>query len=114
MEEYGGCFVEEEEDFVYVYTNYTDWQLRRNPIIYHTAVEATEAIDNGFIQPTEAEPSGIVGRVPKAVKDTKTGTVYYSKAEAGRAVAAEYGLDPTSIFVWYEVLKLDPKRFVLE
>jgi len=46
------------------------------------------------------------------VKDTKTGVVYKSKASAGMAVAAEYGLDSKNHFVWYEVIKKDPKRFV--
>ncbi len=45
------------------------------------------------------------------VKDTKTGIVYPSKSKAGMAVAAEYNL-PISTFVWYEVIKKDPKRFV--
>lgn len=46
------------------------------------------------------------------VKDTKTGVAYQSKAKAGMAVAAEYGLDPMNHFAWYEVIKKDPKRFV--
>ncbi len=53
------------------------------------------------------------GRQPaKPQKDTKTGITYTSKAKAGMAVAAEYGLDPTETFVWYQVIKTDPKRFV--
>lgn len=43
--------------------------------------------------------------------DTKTGKVYHSKAAAGMAVAPEYGLVVNN-FVWYEVIKLAPKRFV--
>jgi len=52
------------------------------------------------------------------VKDTKTGIVYQSKASAGMAVAADYGLSATkpdgtkNSFVWYEVIKQDPKRFI--
>lgn len=46
------------------------------------------------------------------VKDTKTGVVYPSKARAGMAVAAEYDLDPTNHFVWYDVIKRSPERFV--
>lgn len=46
------------------------------------------------------------------MKDTKTGMVYRSKAAAGMGVAAEYGLDSKNHFVWYEVIKKDPKRFV--
>ena len=51
-------------------------------------------------------------RTAQPQKDTKTGTVYQSKAKAGMAVAAEYGLDATETFIWYEVIKKDPKRFV--
>jgi len=48
----------------------------------------------------------------KPQKDTKTGILYKSKAAAGMAVATEYNLDPTETFVWYEVIKKDPARFV--
>lgn len=48
----------------------------------------------------------------KPQKDTKTGIVYRSKAAAGMAVAAEYGLDSTETFIWYELIKKDPGRFV--
>lgn len=48
----------------------------------------------------------------KPQKDTKTGVVYKSKSSAGMAVAAEYGLDPTETFIWYEVIKKAPDRFV--
>ncbi len=51
-------------------------------------------------------------RVAQPVKDTKTGVTYGSKASAGMAVAAEYGFDPKNHFVWYEVIKKDPDRFV--
>ena len=53
-----------------------------------------------------------VKRVAQPVKDTKTGVRYGSKASAGMAVAAEYGLDPKNHFIWYEVIKKDPDRFV--
>ena len=45
-------------------------------------------------------------------KDTKTGQEYASKSKAGKAVAAEYGLDPNDSFVWYQVVRADPGRFV--
>lgn len=45
-------------------------------------------------------------------KDTKTGVEYRSKCAAGAAVAAEYGLDPTNTYIWYEVIKRDPDRFI--
>jgi len=53
-----------------------------------------------------------VKRVAQPVKDTKTGVMYGSKASAGMAVAAEYGFDPKNHFIWYEVIKKDPDRFV--
>ncbi len=51
-------------------------------------------------------------RAAQPVKDTHTGKVYGSKASAGMSVAAEYGLDPKNHFIWYEVIKKDPERFV--
>lgn len=48
----------------------------------------------------------------KPQKDTRTGVMYKSKASAGMAVAAEFGLDPTETFIWYEVIKKAPDRFV--
>jgi len=51
-------------------------------------------------------------RVAQPVKDTKTGVTYGSKAKAGMAVAEEYGLDSKNHFIWYSVIKQDPKRFV--
>ncbi len=51
-------------------------------------------------------------RVAQPQKDTTTGLVYTSKAKAGMAVATEYGLDPTETFIWYEVIKKAPTRFV--
>lgn len=53
------------------------------------------------------------GRRPaQPVRDKNTGIVYGSKAKAGMAVAAEYGLDPKNHFIWYEVIKKAPDRFV--
>ena len=51
-------------------------------------------------------------RVAQPVKDTTTGITYGSKAKAGMAVAAEYGIDPKNHFAWYEVIKKSPDRFV--
>lgn len=45
-------------------------------------------------------------------KDTKTGTVYPSKAAAAKATAAEYGLDPADSMAWYTIIARDPERFV--
>ena len=46
------------------------------------------------------------------VRDTKTGIVYQSKYAAGRAVAAEYGIDPESEFIYYRINGADKERFV--
>lgn len=67
-----------------------------------------------------ATPAGaqVIEGVKKRVKmkarpvvDTKTHMQYRSKAAAGMAVAAEYGLDSTDTWVWYAVIKKDPTRF---
>jgi len=43
--------------------------------------------------------------------DTKTGIQYKSHYAAGKATAAEYGLDPTDTRVWFAIIKRDPTRF---
>lgn len=58
------------------------------------------------------EKKAKVRKAAQPQKDTKTGIIYSSKAKAGMAVAADYGLDPTETFIWYAVIKKDPKRFV--
>ena len=45
------------------------------------------------------------------VKDKNSGTLYDSKSKAGKALAAEFGLDPNDGFVWYRIVKLSPDRF---
>ncbi len=45
------------------------------------------------------------------VKDKQTGEFYGSKSKAGKAVAAEFGLDPDNNFVWYQIVKQAPERF---
>lgn len=59
----------------------------------------------------KAEGATKARKKAKPQKDTKTGIVYRSKASAGMAVAAEYGLDATETFIWYQVIKADPDRF---
>lgn len=58
--------------------------------------------------------SGLFGgkRTKTAIKDTKTGTVYASKAQMGKRVAAEFGLDPGNNFVYYQIITKAPDRFV--
>ena len=45
------------------------------------------------------------------VKDRNSGTTYDSKSKAGKALAAEFGLDPNDNFVWYRIVKISPDRF---
>lgn len=45
-----------------------------------------------------------------AVKDTKTNIVYPSKFAAGKALAAEFGLDPLNNFAYYQIIKAAPDR----
>jgi len=50
---------------------------------------------------------------PTSVRDTKTGKIYQSRAEAGRSLAVEFGLDSTDRLVWYAILaKTQFGRFV--
>lgn len=54
---------------------------------------------------TTQKTNGRGGRhAPQHVLDTKTNKVYRTKAEAGMAVAPEYGLTVHN-FVWYELVK---------
>ncbi|MSQ31693.1 MAG: hypothetical protein EXR59_00415 [Dehalococcoidia bacterium] len=49
----------------------------------------------------------------KKTKDTKTGNIYNSRAEAGQAIAPELGLDPNKDGIWFEVASQCPLgRFV--
>ena len=46
---------------------------------------------------------------PKRTRDGGTGIEYASKNQAGRAVAAEFGLNPPyENFVWFRVLRIAP------
>jgi hypothetical protein len=62
---------------------------------------------------TDDKPKKILGgkRKAVAVADLKTGEVYPSKSKPGKALAAEFGLDPSDSFVWYKVVKKAPERF---
>ncbi len=61
----------------------------------------------------EDKPKKILGGKRKAVAiaDLKTGEVYPSKSKAGKALAAEFGLDPNDSFVWYKIVKKAPERY---
>lgn len=57
--------------------------------------------------------TGLFGgkRTKTAIKDTTTGTIYPSKANLGKKLAAEFGLDPGNSFVYYQVILKAPDRF---
>ena len=60
---------------------------------------------NQLLQNGTQKKNGRGGRhAPQHVLDLKTGKVYRTKAEAGMAVAPEYGLKVHN-FVWYELVK---------
>lgn len=73
--------------------------------------QRTLATPAGTYVAQQAEKKKRVKMRAKPVLDTKTNIQYKSKASAGMAVAAEYGLDPTDTWVWYGVIKADPSRF---
>jgi hypothetical protein len=51
-------------------------------------------------------------RVGTPVRDTKTGVIYRSKYQAGKALAAEAGANLTDRFAWYKLISQFPGRFV--
>ncbi len=61
-------------------------------------------------------PGLFIDNKPKPVKDTKTGIVYRSKCQAGKALALEFDLDPDYRLVWYQIFpilqKSYPKRVI--
>jgi len=58
----------------------------------------------------KAKFGGKRGATP--TKDTQTGLLYESKSAVGKALAAENELDPDDHYVWYELIKKFPERFV--
>jgi len=77
-------------------------------------VEEIQVSDQAVETPEVEKTAQKFGGRRKAVRvrDTTTGVVYASKSKAGKAVAAELGLDPDNAFVWYQVVKKAPDRFV--
>ena len=57
--------------------------------------------------------SGLFGgkRKKTAIRDTKTGTIFASKAQLGKKLAGEFGLDPGNNFVYYQIIAKAPERF---
>lgn len=61
--------------------------------------------------------TGLFGgkRTKTAIKDTKTGNIYPSKARLGKELAGKgdfEGLDPGNNFVYYQIIAKAPERFV--
>ena len=61
--------------------------------------------------------AGLFGgkRTKTAIKDTKTGTVYPSKARLGKELAGKEGfegIDPGNNFAYYQIIAKAPDRFV--
>ena len=69
-----------------------------------------EGLEKTAVKKTTQRFGGEHGR--KAVKDTKTGTIYPSKFASGKALALEYELDPFDTKVYYQIMKKDPERLV--
>ena len=64
---------------------------------------------------TVKKASGLFGgkRTKTAVKDTKTGTIYPSKAATAKALYKEVeNGDPGDHFLWYKLIAAFPERFV--
>jgi hypothetical protein len=51
-------------------------------------------------------------RVRSPIRDTKTGAIYPSKYQTGKALAAEAGTNSTDRFAWYKLISRFPERFV--
>jgi len=69
----------------------------------------------GKIEKTAVKKStGLFGgkREKTAIRDTKTGKIYPSKAAVGKALAGEFELDPLDHFSWYKIISKAPDRFV--
>jgi len=93
-----------------------------------TRLEALEEVVGELIDKVEAQAkeldtlkrtavkksSGLFGgkREKTAIKDTKTGTVYPSKASVGKALADEADTSPADHFAWYKLQAKFPERFV--
>jgi len=66
------------------------------------------------LEKNTGKKSGLFGgkRKRTAIRDTKTGKIYVSKASCAKNVAGEYKLDPLDSFAWYKIQAQDPERFV--
>jgi len=82
-----------------------------------TLIDSVEALTKRIdaLEKTSVKKSaGLFGgkREKTAIKDTKTGTIYPSKASVGKNLAGEFKLDVTDNFAWYKIISQAPDRFV--
>lgn len=82
-----------------------------------TLIDKVEELTNRIktLESTSVKKSaGLFGgkREKTAIKDTKTGKIYPSKASVGKNLAGEYKLDVTDNFAWYKIISQAPDRFV--
>jgi hypothetical protein len=85
--------------------------------VVNTLLNKVEELSNeieSLKKTTVKKSTGLFGgkREKTAIKDTKTGKVYPSKAAVGRNLASEFGLDITDNFAWYKIQLRAPDRFV--
>jgi len=75
--------------------------------------ELTKKIES--LEKTSVKKSaGLFGgkREKTAIKDTKTGKIYPSKASVGKNLAKEFNLDINDNFAWYKIISQAPERFI--
>lgn len=82
-----------------------------------TLIDTVEALSKKVdaLEKTSVKKSaGLFGgkREKTAIKDTKTGTIYPSKAAVGKHLATEFGTVITDNFAWYKITAQAPDRFV--
>ncbi len=73
-------------------------------------VERMDKLEKSAITKPKGLFGGKRGRI--AIKDTKTGTIYVSKAAVGKSLASEADTDPLDHFAWYKLQAKFPDRFV--
>jgi len=78
------------------------------------AIEALAKKVDSLEKTSVKKKAGLFGgkRERTAIRDTKTGAIYVSKAAVGKALASEFNLDPLDHFVWYKITAQEPDRFV--
>ncbi len=77
-------------------------------------VEANTTRIDKIERTTVKKSAGLFGgkREKTAIRDTKTGKIYPSKASVGKNLAGEFDLDALDHFAWYKIQSAAPVRFV--